>query len=202
MMFDATLLVDHFPYIGIFVLLVLGDIGFPFPEDTTLLLSGFLISQEVIKPIQTVLVVYLGLLVTDFSLYWIGKKYGNRVVEHKRFHRIISPERLLKIEEKFKKWGVLIVFFGRHLLGIRAQIFLAAGAMRMSTTKFLLADAASAIFTVTIMVGIGYWGGNSIQVLKKDATRIGHFAIAVFLICLAVWIFFTYFKSRRKLKEK
>jgi membrane protein DedA with SNARE-associated domain len=201
-MFDATLLVDHFPYIGIFALLVLGDIGFPFPEDTTLLLSGFLIAQEVIRPLPTVLVVYSGLLLTDFSLYWIGKKYGNKVVEHKRFRKIISSERLLKIEEKFKKWGVLIVFFGRHLWGIRAQIFLVAGAMRMPTTKFLLADAASAIITVTIMVGIGYWGGNSIQVLKKDATRIGHYAIAVFLICLGVWIFFTYFKSRRKLKGK
>jgi membrane protein DedA with SNARE-associated domain len=201
-MLDVTILVDHFPYIGIFALLVLGDIGFPFPEDTTLLLSGFLIAQEVIKPLPTVLLVYLGLLVTDFSLYWIGKKYGKRVVEHKRFRRIISSERLLKIEEKFNKWGVLIVFFGRHLWGIRAQIFLAAGAMRMTTTKFLLADAVSAIFTVTIMVGIGYWGGNSIQVLKKDAARIGHFAIAVFLICLAAWIFFTYFKSRRKLNGK
>jgi membrane protein DedA with SNARE-associated domain len=201
-MFDATLLVDHFPYIGIFALLVLGDIGFPFPEDTTLLLSGFLIAQEVIRPLPTVLVVYSGLLLTDFSLYWIGKKYGNKVVEHKRFRKIISPERLLKIEEKFKKWGVLIVFFGRHLLGIRAQIFLVAGAMRMPTAKFLLADAASAMITVTIMVGIGYWGGNSIQVLKKDATRIGYYAIAIFLICLAVWILFAYFKSRRKLKGK
>jgi membrane protein DedA with SNARE-associated domain len=199
-MFDVTILTEHFPYVGIFVLLVLGDIGFPFPEDTTLLLSGFLIAQEVIRPLPTFLVVYSGLLVTDFSLYWIGKKYGNRVVEHKRFRRIISSERLLRIEEKFKKWGVLIIFFGRHLLGIRAQIFLAAGAMRMPTTKFLLADAASAIFTIIIMVGIGYWGGNSIQVLKKDVTRIGHVAMAVFLILLAAWMFFTYFKSRRKLK--
>jgi len=200
-MLDATILVDHFPYVGIFALLVLGDLGFPFPEDTTLLLSGFLIAQDVIKPLPTLLIVYSGLLMTDFSLYWVGKKYGKRVVEHKRFRRIISPERLLKIEEKFKKWGLLIVFFGRHLIGVRAQIFLAAGVMGMSAIKFFLADAASAILTVTLMVGIGYWGGSSIQILKKDVTRIGHAAIVVFLILLAAWIFFIYFKSRRKFKD-
>jgi membrane protein DedA with SNARE-associated domain len=199
-MFDAATLVDHFPYVGIFALLFLGDLGFPFPEDTTLLLSGFLIAQDVIKPLPTLLIVYSGLLVTDFSLYWVGKKYGKRVVEHKRFRRIISPERLLKIEEKFKKWGLLIVFFGRHLLGIRAQIFLAAGVTGMSAIKFLLADAASAILTVTLMVGIGYLGGNSIQILRKDVMRIEHAAIVVFLILLAAWIFFIYFKSRRKFK--
>jgi len=200
-MLDATILVDHFPYVGIFALLVLGDLGFPFPEDTTLLLSGFLIAQDVMKPLPTLLIVYSGLLMTDFSLYWVGKKYGKRVVEHKRFRRIISPERLLKIEEKFKKWGLFIVFFGRHLIGVRAQIFLAAGVMGMSAIKFFLADAASAILTVTLMVGIGYWGGSSIQILKKDVTRIGHAAMVVFLILLAVWIFFIYFKSRRKFKD-
>lgn len=200
-MLDATILVDHFPYVGIFALLVLGDLGFPFPEDTTLLLSGFLIAQDVMKPLPTLLIVYSGLLMTDFSLYWVGKKYGKRVVEHKRFRRIISPERLLKIEEKFKKWGLFIVFFGRHLIGVRAQIFLAAGVMGMSAIKFFLADAASAILTVTLMVGIGYWGGSNIQILKKDVTRIGHAAMVVFLILLAVWIFFIYFKSRRKFKD-
>lgn len=200
-MLDATILVDHFPYVGIFALLVLGDLGFPFPEDTTLLLSGFLIAQDVIKPLPTLLIVYSGLLMTDFSLYWVGKKYGKRVVEHKRFRRIISPERLLKIEEKFKKWGLFIVFFGRHLIGVRAQVFLAAGVMGMSAIKFFLADAASAILTVTLMVGIGYWGGSSIQILKKDVTRIGHAAMVVFLILFAVWIFFIYFKSRRKFKD-
>jgi membrane protein DedA with SNARE-associated domain len=40
-MFEATAFIEHFPYIGIFLLLVLGDIGLPFPEDGTLILSGF-----------------------------------------------------------------------------------------------------------------------------------------------------------------
>jgi membrane protein DedA with SNARE-associated domain len=197
---EIATLIDHFPYFGIFILLVLGDIGLPFPEDTTLLLSGFLIAQDVIKPLPALLIIYPSLLLTDFFLYWVGKKYGHQVVTHRRFHKIISPERLSKLEEKFKKWGIFVVFIGRHFIGVRAQVFLAAGVMKMSAIKFLLADGASAIFTVTLMVGIGYIGGNSIQVLKKDVTRIGHAAIVIFLILLAAWIFFTYFKSRRKFK--
>jgi membrane protein DedA with SNARE-associated domain len=48
---------------------------------------------------------------------------------------------------------------------VRAQVFLAAGVMRMPAIKFLMADAASAILTVTLMVGIGYLCGNSIEAL-------------------------------------
>lgn len=201
-MFEPTVIINHFPYLGIFLLLVLGGIGLPFPEDAILLLSGFLLAQDIIKPLPAFLVVYSGLLMTDFSLYFVGKKYGRRIVEHKRFHRIISPEKLLKLEERFKKWGYLVVFFGRHFLGLRAQIFLAAGVMRMSAINFLIADAISALFTIGLWGGVGYLGGNSIQILKKDITRIEHIAIAVLMILLVGGIIFIYFKNRGKFKSE
>jgi len=194
---EATTLVEHFPYIGIFILLILGEIGLPFPEDATLILSGFLIAQKVTKPLPTLMVVYGGLLLTDFSLYWVGKKYGRKVVEHKRFRRILSAERLLRLEEKFTKWGIYVVFVGRHFLGIRAQIFLAAGVMRMSTLKFIMADAASAILTMALMVGIGFLGGNSIQILQKDLKRIEHIGILILAILFTGWMIYKYFKNKK-----
>jgi membrane protein DedA with SNARE-associated domain len=201
-MLESTTFINHFPYLGIFLLLILGGMGLPFPEDTTLILSGFLIAHGVIKPVPAFLVIYPGLLMTDFFLYLVGKKYGRMVVEHKRFRRIIASDRLSKLEEKFKRWGIFVVFFGRHLLGVRAQVFLAAGVMRMPAIKFLMADAASAILTVTLMVGIGYLGGNSIEVLKKDMTRIEHIAVVLLVILLMSWIFFRYFKSIKKSKDQ
>jgi membrane protein DedA with SNARE-associated domain len=196
-MLEATTLIEHSPYAGILILLILGEIGLPFPEDATLILSGFFIAQKVTRPLPTIMVVYCGLLLTDFSLYWVGKKYGRKVVEHKRFHRILSAERLLTLEEKFKKWGIYVVFVGRHFLGIRAQIFLVAGVMRMSTLKFVLADAASAILTMTLMVGIGFLGGNSIEILQKDVKRIEHIGILVLAILFTGWMIHKYFRNRK-----
>ena len=199
-MFDTTALVDQFPYAGIFLLLILGGIGFPFPEDATLILSGFLIAQGILKPLPAFLVVYPGLLITDFFLYWVGKKYGRMVVEHKRFRRLISPDRLSRLEEKFKKRDVWVILVGRHLVGLRAQIFLVAGVMRMSAIKFLVADAATVLLTIALMGGIGYAGGNSIQILKKDLTRAEHVAVVVIVILIAGWFVFKYFKDKKKVE--
>lgn len=199
-MIESATLIDHFPYLGIFILLVLGDIGLPFPEDATLLLSGFLIASGIIQLIPTLFIIYPSLLGTDFFLYLIGRKYGRRVVAHRRFRRIISPERISKFEKKFKKWGILVVFFGRHLLGIRAQVFLTAGILRMSAIRFILADAASAILTVAIMVGLGYWGGTSIQILKKDIRRVESIAVVVFLLLFAGLMTAQYFRRRSRSK--
>jgi membrane protein DedA with SNARE-associated domain len=199
---ESTTYISHFPYLGIFLLLILGEIGFPFPEDATLILGGFLTAHEVIKPLPAFLVLYLGLLITDFSLYFVGKKYGRNVVENKRFHKIISPDRLSKLEEKFRKWGGLVVFLGRHVWGLRAQIFLVAGVMKMSGMKFLLADGIAAFFTIALWGGIGYVGGNSLQVLKKGVTRIEHIGVVVFVLLVLGGIIFRYFKSNRKSKAK
>ena len=201
-MLEATTFVNHFPYLGIFLLLILGEIGFPFPEDATLILSGFLTAHEVIKPLPAFFVVYSGLLVTDFLLYSAGKKYGRSIVEHKRFRKIISPDRLSKLEEKFKKWGGLVVFLGRHVWGLRAQIFLVAGVMKISAIKFLMADGIAAFFTIALWGGIGYLGGNSLQVLRKDATRIEHIGVVVLVLLLLGGIIFRYFRNNRKSKAK
>lgn len=201
-MFEATTLVEHFPYIGIFILLILGGIGLPFPEDATLILSGFLVAHGAITPLPTFLTVYAGLLVSDFFLYLVGKKYGRMVVEHKRFQKIISPDRLSKLEEKFKKGDVWVILIGRHFLGLRAQIFLAAGVMRMPTIKFLMTDAATALLTIAFMGGMGYAGGNSVQILRRGLTRIEHIAIVVLMMLIAGWIVFKYFKGNKKIFGK
>jgi membrane protein DedA with SNARE-associated domain len=189
-------IVEHFPYFGLFILLILGGIGFPFPEDATLILCGFLISTKVVKPIPALFAVYSGLLMADFFLYFIGKKYGRQIVTHKRFQKIISPERLSMLEDKFNKKGILIVLLGRHLIGLRAQIFLVAGVMKMPALKFLVADGVSSLFTMAVMIGAGYIGGNSMEVIKRDITRIEHIAMLGAVVFFAIYMTYRYFKDR------
>lgn len=196
-MSDITGFVGHFPYMGLFLILILGGIGFPFPEDATLILCGFLISTNTVRPIPALAAVYSGLLMADFFLYFIGRKYGRMIINHKRFHKIVSPERLSVLEDKFNKKGVIVVLLGRHLIGLRAQVFLVAGVMKMHALKFMIADAVSSIFTIIIMVGAGYVGGNSLEIIKKDITKIEHVGILVIIIFIVIYLLFRYFKSGR-----
>lgn len=196
-MFETIPFIEHFPYLGLFTLLILGTFGFPFPEDGILLLSGFLAAHQVVKPLPAFWVVYSGLLTTDFLLYSVGRKYGRRLVEHKKFNKIITNDKLAKLEEKFKRWGALVVFFGRHLLGLRAQIFLVAGVMRMPSKKFLIVDATSALFTITLWAGLGYVGGNQIQPLKRDITNIEQMVIVILAILVGSLLLLRYLKKRR-----
>lgn len=196
-MLETNVLIQQFPYLGLFLLLILGTLGFPFPEDGILLLSGVLTSQDLVKPLPAFLVIYSGLLMTDLLLYSVGKKYGRMIVEYKRFQKILTKDRLTKLEDKFKRWGALVVFFGRHLLGLRAQIFLTAGVLKMSWKKFLLVDGTSALFTITLWGGLGYVGGNQIQALKRDVANIEQIVMIISIAMVGSVLVFIYLKRRR-----
>ncbi len=199
-MVDPNIVIQHFTYIGIFCLLILGGLGLPFPEDGVLIVSGLLIAHGVIKLAPALIIIYPSLLIADFILYSIGRKYGRMVVEHKRFSKIVSPATLSRLEEKFTQCGALTVFVGRHFIGFRAPIFLISGVMRISLTKFLIADGLSAIITISINLGIGYLGGNSIMILKGDITRIDYILILALFILIAGWIIIRYFIDRAETK--
>ena len=159
--------VEHFPYLGIFLLLLLGTLGGPFPEDTTLMLSGFLVTRDVIRLIPALAVVYPTLLLTDLFLYGLGRRYGRRVIEHRRFEKILSVERLHRIEERFGKWGIWLILTGRQLPILRSQVFLVSGIMRMRFTRFLMADAVSALITIAIVGGMGGFVGEGACFLSR-----------------------------------
>ncbi len=195
----STGFIEQSPYIGLFLLLILGALGFPFPEDTTLILCGFLISTEAARPVPALLVIYAGILITDFGLYSVGRKYGRRIVTHRKFRKIMTFERLSLLEDRFAKLGVLFILIGRHLFGLRAQIFLAAGVTKMSAVKFLLADAFSSLFTIALMVGAGYMGGYSLPVIKQHVTRVEHLAAMVLAALLVViYAIYRYVKAKTK----
>ncbi|MGE5239173.1 MAG: DedA family protein [Chloroflexota bacterium] len=200
-MHELSSMVDQFPYSGLLLLLILGAVGLPFPEDGTLILCGLLISREVIRPVPALVTVFVGLLLTDFFLYLLGRKYGHLVVHHMRFQRVLSPQRLVVLEEKFRRWGVVVVLVGRHLVGLRAQIFLAAGVVKIPPLTFLLADGISALLTIGLMVGAGYLGGNSLEVIQKDVERVGHVGVVAAVAALAAFVIVRHFRARRRVKS-
>jgi membrane-associated protein len=197
-MLETYSLIQHFPYLGFFILLILGTLGLPFPEDGILLLGGFLTSHSVVEPLPAFLVIYSGLLVTDLFLYSVGRKYGRMLVGHKRFSGILTSDKLSKFEEKFRRWGTLFVLFGRHLLGLRAQIFLVAGVMKMPLKTFLVVDATSAMLTIALWGGVGYVGGSGLRTLTQNVRNFELILIVFLLILVSTGVLIQFLKHRRK----
>jgi membrane protein DedA with SNARE-associated domain len=185
-------------YPGLVLLLILGTLGLPFPEDAILVSAGVLVSHRIIEPVPAFVVVGCTLLATDLFLYSMGRTYGRRMVDHKTFRKRISPERLSQLERAFRRWGSLVVFFGRFLPGLRAQIFLAAGTLHMHRTLFLVTDAVSAALTMALWGGMGYAGAENITTLRTHVSRIELLVLVALLATIGGGLFLKYCRKSSK----
>ena len=127
----------YFPYIGIFLLIVLGGIGFPFPEDLTLILAGQLAYSENLNIPLLVLVCFIAIIPTDYLLYYIGRRYGSHVWRLKLIRKYLTPKRRVFVREQFQKKGDIVVFIARFVGGMRTPTFITAGTLKMSPLRFL-----------------------------------------------------------------
>ena len=184
----------HFPYLGLFILLLLGGIGFPFPEGVTLILCGLLISSKVIQPVYALVIVYSGVLIGDYLFYSFGRKYGRMIIKLRVFRKVLPPHRLEMLENKFNKYGILFILIGGRLIG---EIFLVAGILKMPRIKFLVIDLLSSLLTVIVWVGVGYVGGHTLQIIKKDILRIEHITV-FFIVSIVIYLFFRHIFWSRK----
>ena len=196
---EAIALIQHFPYLGLVSLVVLGVLGFPFPEDATLILCGFLSFKGTVAPLPAISLVYTAVLAADLLLYEVGRRYGRRLLFHPVVGRFLSEDRIRTFESGFRSRGALIILLGRHLVGLRAQLFIAAGMLKVRRRAFLFYDALSATLTVALFAGIGYLGGNSIDALRKDIARVEH---VVLLVAIAAFVSYMLFKYVRLALKK
>lgn len=186
--------IEHLPYLGLFIILVLGGLGFPFPEGVTLILCGFLISSHIAKPFIILPIALVGVLTGDMLSYIIGWKYGRAILKHKAFEKIVSQKRLVMFEEKFERKGIFFIFFGGRFI---SGIFLIAGIVRMPASRLLLCDTLSSLFGIIIWGGIGYMSAHSLEIIKKDITRIEHITILVAVFFLIGFLFYKNLFSKK-----
>ncbi len=179
--------ITEFTYLGIFAFLMLTVFGFPFPEDAVLLLSGALAAHGVTKVMLTMYIAYVGVVTGDLILYYIGRRFGRKIVYHKHFGKVLTEPRLKRAKVWFNKWGDPLVFFGRHFVGFRAQIFLCAGVLKHSAKRVAFWDSLSAFIGVPVMVGLGYLFGKNLPAIRKTVENT-HWALtgaAVLVIAVA-----------------
>lgn len=164
---EATLLnfVDQYGLAALFVGLLLSGIGLPVPEDIYMIIGGMITQRKVeaaggawAEPVLVAIsLLYVGVMVGDTVIYYLGSRFGERILTWKVFARFMSPERTEKVRQYYAKYGAATVFIARHTGPIRFVTFMMAGVSRMPFGKFFFWDSLAAILSVPLWFAIGYF---------------------------------------------
>src|SRR5436190_11821720 len=103
-------------YVVLFFGIMLENAGIPLPGETALLIAGYLSCESGGYVLHLWLVIptaFLGAVIGDNLGFLLGRRLARpRLAAGKRF-LFLTPERFLKAEVYFAKYGAATVFFGR-----------------------------------------------------------------------------------------
>jgi membrane protein DedA with SNARE-associated domain len=178
----------HATIIGIFLLLVTGGVGLPFPEDLTLIAAGALAQPHWLRLAAVMVAGFAGVVTADWILYGIGRRYGEAVLEYPRLRRLLGAHRIDAVRGAVMHYQARSVFFARFVFGTRVATFLAAGTFGVSAVRFALAEAASALIFVPAMATFGYLFADRARRIMSGAGRVEHWLVLAGMLGLALYL--------------
>jgi membrane-associated protein len=127
----------------------------PFPGDLIVVLGSWYAVEGAISWPAALAAVTAGALLGAWIDYRVGAALAVRIDRRLARRSPLSEERLLRFEASYRRWGAWLLLANRFLPGIRAFLFVAAGASGIPLRTVLLFGGISAIAWNAVLLGVG-----------------------------------------------
>jgi membrane protein DedA with SNARE-associated domain len=191
-------LIDQWGYLGLFIGLMLGNIGAPVGAEVILPLSGALTATGHLANIwATIVIATAGELAGQSLAYAVGY-YGGRpfVLRFGKYVRFREHE-LDRIDGFFARYGNSAIFICRFVPVLRGLVGIPAGIARMNLAVFYLWTLAGSL---VFCGGLGYLGfvfGRHVDVLYPLLRRSGILIFGIVVVAVAVIALVWYLRNRK-----
>ncbi|MBL0386572.1 DedA family protein [Tumebacillus sp. ITR2] len=191
---------DHYGYLGLFILLLLGIVGIPLPDETLLSFVGVLVHKGHMNFWGVLAAAVLGSICGITLSYLIGRFVGYGVVT--KFGRFLhlTEERLLKVERYMERYGRVMLFFGYFVPGFRHVTALTAGVTQMKFRIFApFAYLGALVWALTFLL-LGSFVGHRWRQIEGIVYPFRYWIVVVVLLSLLAPILYRVIRKRRLAK--
>ncbi len=188
-------ILSSYGYAAIFAVILLESAGVPMPGETVLVGAAVLAGSGKGLDIRLVIATAaLAAILGDNLGYWVGWRFGEPLLERFGPKVGLDARKRMLGQYLFRRYGGMIVFFGRFAALLRTYSALLAGANRLDFWTFLPWNAAGGIVWAAIFGIGGYMLGQSIEHI---AGPIGWVALAAAIIgAFLLWRFYKRHEER------
>ena len=153
--------IPEYGYPALFLLLMLGIVGLPIPDETLLTFSGYLIFKNELALMPTMVAAFLGSNCGITISYAIGRRLGMYFV--RKLGRIlrITPDDLDRVKAGYVRWGKYALLVGYFVPGVRHLVALVAGSSNLPLVIFIPFAYTGALIWSATFLGLGYGLGET-----------------------------------------
>lgn len=181
--------IPEYGYPALFLLLMLGIVGLPIPDETLLTFSGYLIFKNQLLWMPTMATAFFGSICGITISYLIGRRLGLFVVRTVGHRLRIGLDDLDKVHAWYMRWGKYTLILSYFVPGVRHLAALVAGSSNLPWVIFMPFASMGALIWSATFLGLGYGLGETW--MNASATVHRGFAVAggiVFVVLIAILI--------------
>ncbi len=190
---DAVVRTGDFAPVILFLATVVEYVFPPFPGDLLVVLGAWYAVQGTLSWPATFASVTAGAVAGAWIDYHIGAALARRLDRRAAPMGPLTHERLLRFEASYRRWGSLLLLTNRFFPGVRAFVFLAAGASGIPLRRVLVFGGISAAVWNALLLGAGGLvarNASELVTLFERYTRIAWaflFFAALIALAAVVW---------------
>jgi membrane protein DedA with SNARE-associated domain len=188
-------LIGKLGYLGIALLLVLGGLGLPVPEEAPIVLAAVLSRGGKMWWPLALASCFVGVLLGDFVVYFLGYIYGEKVMSLPLTRKFLSRAREAQIKGYFHRHGFKILILGRFAVGFRTGAYLTAGILKLPCLKLFLTDLFAASLSTLSVFGLGFVFAHQIE---SSFDRVKHWLTAIVGVALLGWLLYRWYRGRQR----
>jgi membrane-associated protein len=174
----------------------------PFPGDLLVVLGAWYAVHGQISWPATFAAVTLGAIAGAWVDYRIGAAIGRRLEDRLERRNPALEAKLERFEASYRRWGSWLLVANRFFPGVRAFLFLAAGAARIPLRRVLVLGGVSAALWNGLLLAVGALAAKNVDELVRlmeRTTRLAWVAMGgVAVLGAAAWLWRRASKAARK----
>lgn len=190
-------LISQYGYAAIFVLLLLGIVGLPVPDETMLVACGYLIFKGTLHPIPAFFTALAGSWCGITLSYMIGRTLGAGAVSRygRRLH--LTEERLAQVHRWFDRVGHWALAIGYFIVGVRHVTAIVAGMSKLEFRSFALYAWSGGAVWVFSFILLGYTLGEQWRTIAELVNRDLGYASVFVLGAIGLYFVWRWLSSKR-----
>jgi len=183
----------------LFAIVFVEQAGLPLPSAPWLLAAGALSATGKLNPVLALAMTALACVVADWLWFYVGRRGGQRVL--RLFCRLsLAPNTCVgRTKGLFARHRLQALVAAKFIPGLGAVMPPLAGALGISTGRFLLLDGLGSLFYGGFYIGAGFLFHNQLQEMIAMLNQLGFSALLLALVLVPGYMLFKYVWSRRPL---
>jgi membrane protein DedA with SNARE-associated domain len=182
-----ALWIAHYGYMAIFMLLLLGIVGLPVPDEWLLTFAGYLVYKGNLQWWPAFAMAALGSICGITVSYGLGRSLGLFLIHHYGRLFRISQKDLDRVHAWFDRFGTWTLLFGYYVPGVRHFTAVVAGTSKMEFYLFSIFAYAGALIWTTTFMWLGYGFGDEWSRVLQEVQK--HLAVSAWVAFVLIVIF-------------